>query len=135
MKISPGTFAWADYAPCFNPPGPHPCVIFRSFSNDNTQILYISHADDLLGVGVPVLRAEYKSVFRENGGPLTDQDGMINITDHRGDLMMVKASAISPTQLRAGNITISLTFCKTLNREEWEPLFQKILQKIGETQR
>ena len=127
----PGTIAWASAAPGFSPPSPHPLLIVLAHGNGNVGAAFITHSTDLLRVGVAMNRTETPSAFRERGGPLTDEAGVVALIDDRGQRRVVVAEPLAVDRLRIGSTEISLTRLVQLPAPEWEPLRQRIRVALG----
>ena len=127
----PGTIAWASAAPGFRPPGAHPILVVKSFSNGNLGVAFITHSADLLRVGLPMSRRDTPSAFRERGGPLTDEDGVLALVDDRGCTRIAIAEPTSPSRLRIGTGEVTLTRIVHLPDSEWLPFRQRIRSALG----
>ena len=129
--IPPGTIGWASAAPGFNPPGPHPLLIVQAFPNDNVGVAFVTHSTDLLRVGLPLRRSELPSAFRESGGPLRDEDGVLALVDDRGRTCIAVAEPVGANCLRIGTSEVTLTRVALLPDGEWQPLRLRIRAALG----
>ena len=129
--IAPGTIAWASAAPGFSPPGPHPLLIVLAHPNGNLGVAFITHSNDLLKVGIALRRAEVPSAFRDRGGPLTDETGVVVLVDDRGHRRVLIAEPLAIDRLRIGSTEVRLTHSKTLPATEWQPLRARVRAALG----
>jgi hypothetical protein len=123
--IRPGLIAWADIAPGFQPPGPHPLLVFKAFANGNVAIAFISHSTDLSLRPVALTRENAPSAFREYGGPLTGDRSAIHIRDQRG-LLTLTATPTGPRQLIAAGCVLTISHLAQLPPAEWHPIRDRI---------
>lgn len=124
--IPTGTLAWASITPGFRPPGPHPMMVIQSYTNGNVGVAFVTHSGDLLRVGVPILRKDVPSAFRDRGGPLSDDTGVLALVDDRGQRRIAIGEPLGNDQLRIGGSIILLTRMVHLPTPEWQPLRQRI---------
>ncbi len=129
--IPVGTIAWATMAPGFKPPGPHPVLVVQAFPNGNLGLAFITHSSDLLRVGLPLRRSDCPSAFRERGGPLSDEDGVIALVDDRGCKRIAIATPIDSGCVRIGTIEVTLTRVVHLSDDVWLPLRLRIRTALG----
>jgi len=124
--IPAGTIAWANCAPGFRPPGPHALVVVLVYPNGNMGVAFVTHASDLYRVGVRITRGDCPSAFRERGGPLSDENGVMGLLDTRGDSRVVTATPVARDRLRIGAVEVSLTRIVPLPDAEWQKLRERI---------
>ena len=124
--ITAGTIAWASCAPGFQPPGPHALVVVLSYANGNIGVAFVTHSSDLYRVGVRVTRADCPSAFRERGGPLTDEHGVLGLVDTHGDARVATATLVSADRIRIGTAEVVLTRIVKLPEAEWQALRKQI---------
>jgi hypothetical protein len=104
--ICAGTFAWA-------------------------WVVFITHSDDLYRVGMPLKRAAVPSAFRNRGGPLTDEHGIVGLIDDRGFKRILIAEAAGKDRIRVGTAFVDLTHIVRLPSCEWNPLLASIRAALG----
>lgn len=129
--IPVGTIAWASCAPSFRPPGPHALVVVRDYANGNVGVAFVTHATDLLRVGVRITRADCPSAFRNCGGPLTDERGLLAFVDDRNIPRVAIADPVARDRLRIGGIDVVLTHVVKLPSVEWQTLRKHIHTALG----
>ena len=79
-----------------------------------------------LKVGIALRRAEVPSAFRDRGGPLTDETGVVALIDDRGHRRVLIVEPIAVDRLRIGSTEVRLMHSKTLPATEWQPLRARI---------
>ena len=124
--IPAGTIAWANCAPGFHPPSPHALIVVLVYPNKNLGVAFITHSSDLYRVGVRVVRADCPNAFREHGGPLTDENGILGLIDSHGDSRVATATALAPDRLRIGTSDVVLTRVVQLPDPQWQALRVRI---------
>ena len=124
--ITAGTIAWASSAPGFQPPGPHALVVVLSYPNGNIGVAFVTHSNDLYRVGVRITRADCPSAFRERGGPLTDEHGVLGLVDTYGDARVATATLVSADRIRIGSAEVVLSRIVKLPDVEWQTLRKQI---------
>jgi hypothetical protein len=129
--MRPGTIAWSSIAPGFQPPGPHPLLVVRSFPNVNLAVAFVTHSEDLLRIGLQLRRQELPSAFRDRGGPLTDEAGVLALVDHRGNIRLAVAEPVGADRLQIGSAEVALTRIVQLPDGEWQPLRIRIRSALG----
>jgi hypothetical protein len=130
--IKQGTVAYPSMCPGLRDNKAHAIVVLKKYETGNIVVSFVTHADYNYSASVRLTRGGCPSAFRENGGPLTDEDGVLGLiqkSKNQGQPDFACPVVAVPTSKRTykmGTALVSLSRIIVLCGGEWKWLEDKM---------
>lgn len=107
---------------------PHAVVVIKETPTGNIWIAHVTHSSDYYAASVKIKRKDISSAFREKGGPLTDEEGVLGLVEVPDIPCHVVATPISPSSYSVNGVLVTMENVVNIPENE-----QIILQNLIRT--